>query len=92
MSRQILQKCVEMNGSQVNLATRLSEVLGRKIRQGDVWRWLNHVRDEETPPPAYVIPICKTVNWQITPHQLRPDIYPNPADGLPIPRLSMAEL
>ncbi|MCV5295753.1 hypothetical protein OFC42_28600, partial [Escherichia coli] len=22
-------------------------------------------------------------NWSVTPHELRPDIYPNPNDGLP---------
>jgi len=22
-------------------------------------------------------------DWEVTPHELRPDIYPNPTDGLP---------
>ncbi|MBL2607392.1 Cro/Cl family transcriptional regulator, partial [Klebsiella pneumoniae] len=23
------------------------------------------------------------LDWQVTPHELRPDLYPNPTDGLP---------
>lgn len=31
----------------------------------------------------YVIPVCAYLCWAVTPHKLRPDIYPNAADGLP---------
>lgn len=31
----------------------------------------------------YVIPVCAGLSWQITPHLLRPDIYPNATDALP---------
>ncbi|WP_411900959.1 transcriptional regulator [Salmonella enterica] len=34
-------------------------------------------------PAHRVIPICEALNWQVTPHQMRKDIYPNPTDGLP---------
>ncbi len=34
-------------------------------------------------PADHVIPICKMEDWLITPHELRPDIYPHPDDGLP---------
>ena len=30
-----------------------------------------------------VIPLSKATSWVVTPHDLRPDIYPNPTDGLP---------
>ncbi len=30
-----------------------------------------------------VIPIASATGWRITPHALRPDLYPNPGDGLP---------
>lgn len=30
-----------------------------------------------------VRPIAEAVGWQVTPHQLRPDLYPHPEDGLP---------
>lgn len=34
-------------------------------------------------PSERVIQLCSLGNWRFTPHQLRPDIYPNPKDGLP---------
>lgn len=30
-----------------------------------------------------VIAICKVTGWAVTPHEVRPDIYPNPGDGIP---------
>jgi DNA-binding transcriptional regulator YdaS (Cro superfamily) len=30
-----------------------------------------------------VLGIAQATNYQVTPHQLRPDIYPHPLDGLP---------
>lgn len=40
--------------------------------------------DEGVPlKPEHVIPICVSLQWRVTPHQIRPDIYPNKADGLP---------
>lgn len=40
--------------------------------------WLNNQI-----PPERVIPLCEVLNWRVTPHQMRNDIYPNPTDGLP---------
>ncbi|MBL5899771.1 helix-turn-helix domain-containing protein [Lelliottia amnigena] len=40
--------------------------------------WLNH-----EVPAHRVLPICKLLDWKITPHEMRSDIYPNPTDGLP---------
>lgn len=34
-------------------------------------------------PSEKVISIANTTNWKVTPHELRPDIYPHPQDGLP---------
>jgi len=34
-------------------------------------------------PPERVIGVCVATHWQVTPHMLRPDIYPNPDDALP---------
>lgn len=34
-------------------------------------------------PGELVVRVSKAVDWQVTPHELRPDLYPNPADGLP---------
>lgn len=30
-----------------------------------------------------VLKVSKATNWQVTPHELRPDLYPHPQDGLP---------
>ena len=34
-------------------------------------------------PPEHVLAVCEAAEWQVTPHTLRPDIYPHPSDGLP---------
>ncbi|HSX49915.1 MAG TPA: YdaS family helix-turn-helix protein [Cellvibrio sp.] len=34
-------------------------------------------------PPDRVITLCALTGWECSPHQLRPDIYPHPDDGLP---------
>lgn len=34
-------------------------------------------------PPERVIALCCLCNWGVRPHDLRPDIYPSPDDGLP---------
>lgn len=34
-------------------------------------------------PSERVIQLCELGGWAITPHELRPDIYPNESDGLP---------
>ncbi|EPE0615628.1 transcriptional regulator, partial [Escherichia coli] len=35
-------------------------------------------------PAEEVIPACEALDWGVTPHELRPDKYPNPTDGLPV--------
>lgn len=30
-----------------------------------------------------VLNVAEATNWQVTPHELRPDIYRHPDDGLP---------
>lgn len=39
--------------------------------------------DKNRVPSERVIQLCEFGEWCITPHELRPDIYPNQADGLP---------
>ncbi|ECQ7479803.1 transcriptional regulator [Citrobacter meridianamericanus] len=36
-------------------------------------------------PPRFVIPICELVCWEVTPHEIRPDLYPGIKDGVPEP-------
>lgn len=34
-------------------------------------------------PPERVIALARATGFRITPHQMRPDIYPLPTDGIP---------
>lgn len=84
MSKESLQKAVDLAGGQAHLARGIREHLtDSKIGQVHVWGWLNTVKIE-VPPGEVVLPIVKYLDYQITPHQLRPDLYPNPGDGLPM--------
>ncbi len=71
MSREI--KYLIMNlSSQSNLA----RVLGCK--QQTVSLWLNR-----KVPDGKVLQLSEAVGWKVTPHQIRPDLYPGVFDGLP---------
>lgn len=35
-----------------------------------------------TIPAERVIPLCEFLGWQLKPHQVRPDLYPNEEDGI----------
>jgi len=34
-------------------------------------------------PPRRILPLCKALGWKITPHEIDPEAYPSPTDGLP---------
>lgn len=70
-----LDKAVGILGGQSALATAVG------VKQAHVWNWLN--RQGRQAPAEKVLAVSKATNWRITPHELRPDIYPNPSDGLP---------
>lgn len=57
----------------------LADAVG--VKQPNVWNWIH--RDGGRVPPEKVLAVSRAVKWVITPHQLRPDLYPNPSDGLP---------
>ena len=83
MSRETLKHAVELAGGQAKLARGIRErVAGSKVGQVHVWGWLNSVKFE-VPPPEVVIAIADFLDYAMTPHQLRPDLYPNPTDALP---------
>lgn len=75
MSQSPLQRAIEIKGTQVALAKAIG------VKQPYIWNWLN--RDGGKVPPSLVLKTCEAVEWAVTPHDLRPDIYPNPTDGLP---------
>jgi hypothetical protein len=83
MSLESLKKAVALADGQVALAIGIRACLpSSKVSQAHIWKWLNRAICE-VPPCEYVIPICKALDWQITPNELRADLYPHPHDGLP---------
>lgn len=68
--REALEKAVELAKGQ----SALADLIGKK--QGHVWHWLNK---SEQCPAEMAIPISNAVANGVTPHQLRPDIYPAPS-------------
>lgn len=68
-----LKKAILLAGSQTALAQLINK------RQSNIATWLN--RDKKVPAEA-VIPIAAALNFEVTPHALRPDLYPHPDDGM----------
>ncbi|BDH46431.1 hypothetical protein TUM12370_24750 [Salmonella enterica subsp. enterica serovar Choleraesuis] len=68
----IQQKILGICGSQSELARRL----GKNSQTVSVW-FRTQVASTE------VIKTSRALEWRVTPHELRPDLYPNPTDGLP---------
>lgn len=62
---------------QTQLVNRLAAAL--EITPQSVRNWY----DKTKIPSERVIPICENTDWLFTPHELRPDIYPYPDDGIP---------
>lgn len=50
------------------------------VTQGMVHQWLSGRRKISA---SRVLDISRATRGKVTPHELRPDIYPNPTDGLP---------
>lgn len=66
-----LQQAISIIGSTKKLAEKLG------ITEQAVGRW----KSKGAVPAARVLEIFHATG--VTPHELRPDLYPNPTDGLP---------
>lgn len=64
---------------------RVAEVCGISVQA--VYKW----EKSGVVPPEYVLAICEEADWEVTPHDLRPDIYPHPSDGMPRSLCACAE-
>ncbi|WP_064518619.1 transcriptional regulator [Buttiauxella gaviniae] len=42
-------------------------------------------------PSERVIKLCELGGWVVTPHELRPDLYPEPTHGLPTEQYSITQ-
>jgi DNA-binding transcriptional regulator YdaS (Cro superfamily) len=62
------------------LAVCSQSEIGRRLnrRAQTVNGWFKH-----KVPGELVLKVSKALEWKVTPHELRPDLYPNPTDGLP---------
>ncbi|MCA6998182.1 transcriptional regulator [Dickeya solani] len=72
MNEETQNKIISVCGSQSELARRL----GKNSQTVSAW-FRNGVASNE------VINASRAMGWRVTPHELRPDLYPNPTDGLP---------
>lgn len=68
-----LNRAIDLAGGQEKLAGLVG---GRQTRISE-WKRRGNV------PPEIVIAVSQAVGFRVTPHQLRPDLYPHPDDGLP---------
>ncbi len=50
------------------------------VSQSLVSHWVTGRRQIEA---EYVLPLCRATSWHVRPHDVRPDLYPSPLDGLP---------
>ncbi|HEX6957830.1 MAG TPA: molecular chaperone TorD family protein [Ferrovibrio sp.] len=67
-----LTKAIAIVGGQ----TQLARLLG--VKQANVWHWL---KKAERVPGEYVLAIEKATGGQVSRHDLRPDLYPDPQSG-----------
>ncbi|QHM70685.1 transcriptional regulator [Mixta intestinalis] len=73
MTKNALERAIDSAGSARLFAERLN------ITEQSVGRWKNKYKGNV--PPGRVLEVYRISG--ITPHELRPDLYPNPTDGLP---------
>jgi DNA-binding transcriptional regulator YdaS (Cro superfamily) len=72
-----LIKAIGLCGGQARLAEKIG------TGQATVSAWVNRFNHQVG--VEFVLKAAAATSWQVTPHQLRPDIYPHPYDGLPEP-------
>ncbi len=72
MSNPNVAKAIELAGG----AARVMEQLGLKTPWA-VNKW------KQSMPSERVLWLAEATGWQVTPHELRDDLYPNPDDALP---------
>lgn len=82
-----LQRAVALLNGQSALALAASAAGPKKVERQHIGNWLT--RDEQV-SAEYVLQVSAATGYEVTPHQLRPDLYPNPTDGLPQPATDAA--
>lgn len=62
----------------IGVLSAVSRMFGFNSPQS-VFNWIKNNKV----PAERVIQLCELGGWVVSPHQLRPDLYPNKTDGLP---------
>lgn len=70
-------KDLERAIDEVGGKSKLARAVG--VTKQAISKWVR----QRSIPVERVISVSRATGWQVTPHQLRPDIYPNATDGLP---------
>lgn len=70
-----ITRAADIAGSQHKLA----ELVG--VTQQAISKW-----SRDGVGPDFVLTVARAVEFGVTPHELRPDLYPHPDDGLPADR------
>lgn len=73
MTKNALQRAIESVGNARLFAAKL------QITEQSVGKWKNKYKG--VVPSGRVLEVFQATG--VTPHELRPDLYPNPTDGLP---------
>lgn len=74
-----IDTAIHIAGSQSELARRL----GISLQRLSNWR-------SRGIPVDQVLRVAQAVEFKVTPHQLNPELYPNPTDGVPPDQQSAA--
>jgi len=67
-----LKRAIKAQGGSGQVSRRMT------VKQSRLCNWLAR----GSIPPEHIIPLCNALFWTVTPHQLRPDLYPHPLDGM----------
>ena len=76
-----LERAVAIAGNPSKLAAAATAAGPKSVERQHISNWLN--RGDGSCSGDYVLQVAKAVEYAVTPHQLRPDLYPNPTDGMP---------
>jgi DNA-binding transcriptional regulator YdaS (Cro superfamily) len=68
-----LLKAISLAGGQAALAAKVG------IGASGVSEW----KRRGNVPPEMVLRVCEVMDFEVSPNEVRPDIYPHPHDGLP---------
>ena len=69
-----LKRAIDLAGGQSALATKMDP----PVKPQAVQQW-------KRTPDGQVLNVARAIDFKVTPHELRADLYPYPDDGLPPP-------